>query len=502
MRTHSTHQSRHLPLALAAAAVLACNPEPELLQLGQVHQAGDQVRLPGSTTQGRLMNGRNPDLLPAITEPSTISFDLATLSLPGSPTPLGRARVEQGDLAADRELWAAPPPPGVNSLKPCTGTEPDHPGRNCGWKVERVGRCSGPTQIGAGACGLGACTGQMMMRVCPGRSACDSSTALTAAWNSCGTGCPALVLSCPAPGAVYTVMSAPVTPAIPGTASFAVTAGDYPAFETLRGNALAGATVSGLTSGGVMVTEQIVSARAEDVLPPFNTTPGGTAPDYELGTTTLFTLLEQQPGGGYTLPNGRPAWFCAPNADGSAGEAIPVGYTSDDTGTLAYGGTGGPPGSVPWGQPHITFACTAGTAAKCYRWGYRPWAHAELSDSYYQACTRMARADYCGSGRSYTENGTTIDTWDTLSEAGLSPLQRHDAYKELRFEAAWDFRGALCLSHERWQHFNPDDECKLRLNEDQNTCDDEGEAWTWANDHHRPFQFLNDSQLNVDSGTP
>jgi hypothetical protein len=100
----------------------------------------------------------------------------------------------------------------------------------------------------------------------------------------------------------------------------------------------------------------------------------------------------------------------------------------------------------------VTLACESGVITKCIRWGYKPWASrggqslAEL----HQACTRMARADYCGNGRSHTQDGTIIDIYDRLgvlsmtreASAGWDPARAS-------FEAAWGPDGATCLSRTR-----------------------------------------------------
>jgi hypothetical protein len=57
----------------------------------------------------------------------------------------------------------------------------------------------------------------------------------------------------------------------------------------------------------------------------------------------------------------------------------------------------------------------------------------------------MARADYCGDGRSATRKGTDVNLWD---------WERHVARGAPRsgasFEAAWTPRGAACMGHARW----------------------------------------------------
>ena len=98
----------------------------------------------------------------------------------------------------------------------------------------------------------------------------------------------------------------------------------------------------------------------------------------------------------------------------------------------------------------FTFGCTTGVLAKCYRWGYRPWleGYGDMVSMHW-ACTRAARADYCGNGVSHTQDGTWINIWDRLPPPG--PIQtKADAPPDFIFEAGWNTGGAVCLSHLRW----------------------------------------------------
>lgn len=100
----------------------------------------------------------------------------------------------------------------------------------------------------------------------------------------------------------------------------------------------------------------------------------------------------------------------------------------------------------------FTFACENGAISKCIRWGYKPWAshNGKPLTELHQACTRMARADYCGDGSSHTHENTTIDMYDQL---GLNtPTTEASALWEPArgsFEAAWGPEGAVCLAHTR-----------------------------------------------------
>jgi hypothetical protein len=100
----------------------------------------------------------------------------------------------------------------------------------------------------------------------------------------------------------------------------------------------------------------------------------------------------------------------------------------------------------------LTFACQNGAIAKCVLWGYKPWDHRDgqsLADLH-QACTRMARADYCGNGQSHTRQDTTIDMYDQLGvlERTTRVSGEWDPSRA-SFEAAWAPDGATCLARTR-----------------------------------------------------
>lgn len=100
----------------------------------------------------------------------------------------------------------------------------------------------------------------------------------------------------------------------------------------------------------------------------------------------------------------------------------------------------------------FTFACENGAIAKCIRWGYKPWASRDGKPltELHQACTRMARADYCGDGRSHTHESTTIDYYDAL-DLSARTTEVSASWDPARgsFEAAWGPDGATCMAHTR-----------------------------------------------------
>ena len=163
-------------------------------------------------------------------------------------------------------------------------------------------------------------------------------------------------------------------------------------------------------------------------------------PTYADGSTWLYFIDV------YNSSNGTLSPLCAADANGVAA-AIPVAATFDGAGNRVES------------TAQFSFGCTRGVIAKCYRWGYRPWladasgSSLEFSNLHW-ACTRLARADYCGDGRTWTQNGTRINIWDTAPAPG--PFQLHGpSDPTFFFEAGWNTKGAVCLSKQRWATLNP-----------------------------------------------
>lgn len=99
-------------------------------------------------------------------------------------------------------------------------------------------------------------------------------------------------------------------------------------------------------------------------------------------------------------------------------------------------------------------------AYKCTVWGYLAGSDStSLRWRAHQACTRMARGDYCANGRSHTREGTLIKIYDNVGVT-LHPPRRFDGVQDwppppdqMFFEAAWNDTAhpASCLSRRRWQ---------------------------------------------------
>ncbi|MBC8071058.1 MAG: hypothetical protein IAG13_22225 [Deltaproteobacteria bacterium] len=124
----------------------------------------------------------------------------------------------------------------------------------------------------------------------------------------------------------------------------------------------------------------------------------------------------------------------------------------------------------------VTFSCEDGVIAKCVGWGYSPW---DTDAQTHQGCTRMARADYCGDGVSWTLDGTIVDLYDRLGVQQMTPDSR------FRFEAAWGPDGAICASRTRYEIVDDGDvvlpPCLAALPECESLDDAAAQGATLAN---------------------
>jgi hypothetical protein len=120
----------------------------------------------------------------------------------------------------------------------------------------------------------------------------------------------------------------------------------------------------------------------------------------------------------------------------------------------------------------VSFACVAdGDAEKCVSWGYKPGIDPNNRNKWkgHQACTREARADYCGIGNTHTREETTIALADFVGVRGRPP----GSYEGVRawpppptafyFEAAYidAIPPVFCFGKARWASMPSDgpDDC-------------------------------------------
>lgn len=87
----------------------------------------------------------------------------------------------------------------------------------------------------------------------------------------------------------------------------------------------------------------------------------------------------------------------------------------------------------------LYFACVSGAVGKAYTWGYTPQTHGTAA---FEVAIRMARADYCYDGGTWTTMGTGVQARDAWSLTGFLLPDRPN-------EAVWTTSGLACLGTPR-----------------------------------------------------
>ncbi len=197
---------------------------------------------------------------------------------------------------------------------------------------------------------------------------------------------------------------------------------------TLNGSELQGSLPGRTLRGADFVGATVVQRDLDGSQ--FESTITAVQPDPQDPEIQLFTVTVKNPS------TGEEESFCDPDPWGGQYATIVAGRWN-------------------WNGDHVNvdsermFACTSGVVAKCARWGYKPWKTVSGRSllPYHQACTRMARADYCGDGVTHTEDGTAIDVYDDLGIQIRSPFS---LTSPMLFDAAWTTQGAYCMTKDRW----------------------------------------------------
>lgn len=236
-----------------------------------------------------------------------------------------------------------------------------------------------------------------------------------------------------------------------------------------------------LTIGG-LTGEDVVNA------PPFTATYGGATIDMRIAK--VYPPDQEEPRWQYLLEQRNSAGEWEPACDAPPQLVPPNQPLPTPTPALAMPGEWLTHFYSPL-STRVTFACRTGVAAKCDGWGYSATSQWPLQTkngvptqanggNMIQACTQMARADYCGAGVPNTIDGTPIWINDAFTED-----QTVDGFA---FEAAWRGRAAIegrprgqspvvCLSKLRWSTLPLGGDCPLqvpdpRVNRKAQFCDD------------------------------
>ncbi len=333
---------------------------------------------------------------------------------------------------------AFPADAGVASARLCSGgNNPSNTGRNCGWALAGIGTCAPGAAVTIGTTG---CTTQgtdSMLRICRDIGACDAGTARRLAFDdnvSTTNLCSSAAFTCPASG-VFTALVADRVYDATRTLSYGLTrsGATFPVTATVRGLDMEGAhlVAQGKDAGGADVFTEIRVGKIEESYT-FDFGDGVTPPTVH-GDIKTYRFQY------------RPA--CA--ASGTCTDewkdlCMDGGQPVDDNRAMLFSGSWNAQGAHVASSTTISPSCMNGVVSKCAVWGYKPW---QQRREHHQACTRMARGDYCGTGTPHTVNGTRIHEWDKV---GIQPEMTSGVPADFRFEGAWGPDGVLCLAAVRW----------------------------------------------------
>lgn len=195
---------------------------------------------------------------------------------------------------------------------------------------------------------------------------------------------------------------------------------------SVQGISVQGSSLSGVVGGEELSAEELVGAEMDvyfDVL--------------EAEYTMRIDDVYKDP----SNPEGDVYFYQITYLDPETQEWKPTCEDHENNESIAMAGAWDDTGARVEVEGLFSFSCRNAVAAKCVEWGYRPWAEQEGESlaSYHQACTRMARADYCGDGTPHTLEGVTIDIEDQLDTS----LQTFESWWP--YEAEWNEDGAVCV---------------------------------------------------------
>lgn len=424
--------SRLLSSSLCFSLLFACGPIPEDTSSAMESQPAS-LEGDDSHSQGTRLHGTTTD---------AIEYENAFVPVEGI---LRKAKwtIQSGKLVADLTLETSGTTP---SLAACVSTT-SGPARSCGFTAAGQGICTPGAQVtlSSGNCvdTTGSCTGDPILRVCAGDSPCEfqglgylgTGTTTSGGNLDCSPRCPKVTFTCPSSG-IFTALKGPfVSSSNTWSAPLRVLApASYPAsHKLLEGQQLIGARLKA-RNGSVLDIVNAVNANTVTIPEsPHIWDASGDTFLYRMRVRTSITS------------SGQPFEdLCKQSADPNIGWAWAVPLTGLFTSE----------GKREESPTHFTLACDPGVLAKCYRWGYKPWldgATPGKTTTAHWACTRMARADYCGTGDSFTQDGTKIRPWDLLAPS-IIPAPQSPTPADMSFEAGWKTSGPACLSHWRWKH--------------------------------------------------
>jgi ADYC domain-containing protein/pentapeptide repeat protein len=200
---------------------------------------------------------------------------------------------------------------------------------------------------------------------------------------------------------------------------------------SLNGTSLSGATLSSVSVTGHLSNGTTVTATSSTAPPLTGTTVVGSTWTGTASNGQSVNLRIDSASQG-TSPNAD-LWFYGVSYQNSSGWQPLCG-----TGVLAI------PVAGVWSNSNYTYsssttqftwACRAKTIGKCVELGYKTY---KGYSTQLASCVRLLRADYCGTGTAYTQDGTTLNLYDNLG------IQKDT--ETWTPEAEWLPTGARCVT--------------------------------------------------------
>jgi hypothetical protein len=172
----------------------------------------------------------------------------------------------------------------------------------------------------------------------------------------------------------------------------------------LTGSSMVGSTWNATATNGTAVKLRVDGAAQ------------GTSPNADL----WFYKVSYQTSGGWSP-------LCGLDSASQPIQAVTTAgvWTSSSTDLAKYGAS----------TTQFTFACRGKTIAKCVELGYKTY---KGYSTQLATCVRLLRGDYCGNGKAYTVDGTTLNLYDNVGVQG-------DGLGWFA-EAEWTPAGARCVN--------------------------------------------------------
>jgi hypothetical protein len=208
---------------------------------------------------------------------------------------------------------------------------------------------------------------------------------------------------------------------------------------SLNGISLNGISLNGISLNGTTLSGTTISA-VSTTAPPLTgssvvgSTWNATASN---GTVVKLRIDAAAPG----APPNTDLWFYKVSYQTSSGWSPLCGLDSANqpiqalTTAGVWSAVSGDSAKYAASSSQFTFACRGKTVAKCVELGYKTY---KGRSTQLAACVRLLRGDYCGSGKSYTVDGTMVNLYDNIGVQADSQAWLP--------EAEWTPSGARCVN--------------------------------------------------------